>query len=64
SGFLRLRSAGQLWRAEPAGNGFYRLKTRFRGDNECLEGNNGSAGAFMDKCQNVSGQFWEVVAVD
>ncbi|MCC6461469.1 MAG: carbohydrate binding domain-containing protein [Saprospiraceae bacterium] len=43
--------------------GWYRLKTQFRGDGECLEGNQ-SAGtakggaAFMDKCQNVSGQLW------
>ena len=51
---------------EPAGGEYYRLKTMFRGDGECLEGNqagsrvhNGSA--FMDKEQNVSGQFWKLV---
>ncbi len=43
--------------------GHYRLKTQFRGSGECLEGNkmDGSKGgtAFMDKCQNVSGQLWK-----
>lgn len=56
---------GQLWRTEPAGNGFYRLKTQFRGDNECLEGNRRDSpvrdgSAFMDSCQNVTGQFWKL----
>ena len=44
--------------------GYYRLKTMFRGDGECLEGNQAGSdyhngAAFMDKCQNVSGQMWK-----
>ncbi len=35
-------------------------KTKFRGDGECLEGNSGGRAAFMDKCQNVTGQQWRV----
>ncbi|MFN8394829.1 MAG: hypothetical protein U0176_09180 [Bacteroidia bacterium] len=30
---------GQYWKFEDAGNGYYRLKTMFRGNAECLEGN-------------------------
>ena len=57
--------SGQLWKIEKTDQpGFYRLKTQFRGEGECLEGNrvNGSAkagAAFMDSCQNVSGQLWK-----
>ena len=45
-------------------SGYYRLKTMFRGDGECLEGNQATSkvhggNAFMDKCQNVSGQLWK-----
>ena len=46
-------------------SGYFKLTTQFReGSNECLEGNqrggsmNGAA--FMDSCQNVSGQLWRV----
>lgn len=47
-----------------AAGGYYRLKTQFRGINECLEGNQASSpvhggSAFMDQCQNVSGQLWK-----
>ncbi len=59
--------SGQLWKFEPAGNGWYKLKTVFQGNNKCLEGNKfdpastlGGA-AFMDNCQNVSGQLWKFV---
>ncbi len=45
-------------------DGYFKLTTQFReSQNECLEGNqvkgsmNGAA--FMDKCQNVSGQLWK-----
>jgi len=45
---------------------YFKLTTLFReGENECLEGNkvggsmNGAA--FMDKCQNVSGQLWKKI---
>ena len=56
----------QIWKVEDAGSGWYRLKTQFRGDAECLEGNQASSpahngAAFMDKCQNVSGQLWKFV---
>ena len=45
-------------------DGYFRLTTQFRESaKECLEGNqvNGSmnGAAFMDKCQNVSGQLWK-----
>jgi hypothetical protein len=58
--------SGQLWKFESAGNGFYRMKTQFRGPKgECLEGNRvkgfaKAGGAFMNKCQNVSGQLWKL----
>lgn len=55
-----------MWRFEPAGNGYYQLKTKFRGNGECLKGNQAGStvkggAAFMDKCQNVSGQLWKLV---
>ena len=59
--------SGQLWKLEPQGDGWYRLKTQFQGEGKCLEGNRfapestlGGA-AFMDNCQNVSGQLWKLV---
>ena len=56
---------GQLWRFEPAGNGFYKMQTQFGAPKgECLEGNqfkgDVSGVAFMDKCQAVSGQLWKI----
>jgi hypothetical protein len=50
----------------PTFAGQYRLKTVFRGDGECLEGNQADStvkggAAFMDKCQNVSGQLWNII---
>jgi hypothetical protein len=58
----RQNVSGQLWKFVPEGNA-YRLKTQFRGDGECLEGNQSTSqahggNAFMDKCQNVTGQLW------
>ena len=60
---------GQMWKLveDPNNKGFYRLKTKFRGEGECLEGNQiaGKAkkgAAFMDKCQNVTGQLWKIEA--
>ncbi len=43
---------------------YFRLKTMFRGENECLEGNGAASpvhkgSSFMDDCQNVSGQLWK-----
>ncbi|MGB0930811.1 MAG: RICIN domain-containing protein [Chitinophagales bacterium] len=59
--------SGQMWKLVPvdAHHGYYRLKTSFRGDGECMEGNDPNSpvkggAAFMDKCQNVSGQFWKI----
>lgn len=64
------RVTGQLWKFVDAGNGYYRMQTMFlEGDNKCLEGNRLSpdavlaGGAFMDNCQNVTGQFWQLVRV-
>ncbi|MGB1257566.1 MAG: RICIN domain-containing protein [Thiolinea sp.] len=61
--------SGQLWKFVPAGNGYYRLQTMFlEKENKCLEGNKVGSGstlggaAFMDNCQNVSGQLWKPVA--
>ncbi|MEO1761020.1 MAG: carbohydrate-binding protein [Cyanobacteria bacterium J06629_18] len=58
--------SGQLWKLVPAGNGYFRLKTMFlEKENKCLEGNKLSprstlkGAAFMDNCQNVSGQLWK-----
>ena len=62
--------SGQLWKAVPEGNGYFRLKTRFQGENKCLEGNRFApdavlrGAAFMDDCQNVSGQLWALVGGD
>ncbi len=46
-------------------DGWYHLKTQFRGDGECLEGNQAGSRtqggvAFMDKCKNVTGQLWKI----
>ena len=52
--------------AQSITDGYFRLTTQFReGHNECLEGNqrNGSmnGAAFMDTCQNVTGQMWKSI---
>ena len=60
--------SGQYWRIIPADNGYVRLTSMFlEGENKCLEGNRfdpastlGGA-AFMDTCQNVSGQLWKLI---
>ena len=49
----------------PSFDGYYRLKTQFQGDGKCLEGNQAAStvkggAAFMDSCQNVSGQLWKI----
>ncbi len=41
--------------------GWFRLKTQFQGEGKCLEGNGAGKPAFMDKCQNATGQFWKLV---
>jgi len=46
--------------------GYYRLKTQFRGESECLEGNDPSAttvhngAAYMTSVQNSLGQVWKI----
>lgn len=52
--------------APPVPGRWYRLQTVFRGANECFEGNQAASpvhggAAFMDRCQNVSGQLWRLV---
>ncbi len=54
--------------AAPAG--YFKLQTAFlESKNKCLEGNQVAKGAtlggaaFMDRCQNVSGQMWKMVPV-
>ncbi|MFD6664098.1 RICIN domain-containing protein [Micromonospora chalcea] len=50
--------------APPSAGGYYKLKTVFRGENECLEGNrvDGNStlagAAFQNTCQDVDGQAW------
>ena len=58
-------ASGQFWRFEAISNGYYKLKTLFlESENRCLEGNRLDAAstlqgaAFMDRCQNVTGQEW------
>lgn len=58
--------SGQFWKLVPAGNGYFRMKTQFlEKENKCLEGNRFApsstlkGAAFMDNCQNVSGQLWK-----
>lgn len=57
--------SGQAWKATAAGDGYFKLTSEFReNENECLEGNqkagSRNGAAFMDSCQNVSGQLWKV----
>ncbi len=58
---------GQMWKFIPQGNGYYKMTTRFlEKENKCFEGNRFAStstlkgAAFMDNCQNVSGQFWKI----
>ena len=57
-------NCGSLCRSR---TGNYKMKTVFQGDGKCLEGNRFAAtstlrgAAFMDNCQNVSGQLWKIV---
>ena len=64
------RQTGQFWKMVPDRDGYFRLKTLFQGENKCLEGNRLSSSsmlggaAFMDDCQNVTGQLWKVEKVN
>ena len=62
---------GQFWKFVDAGNGYYRLQTMFlEEENKCLEGNRFAeesvlgGGAFMDDCQDVTGQLWNIVEAE
>ncbi len=55
--------------AQSLPSGEFSLTTQFRkAEGECLEGNqiNGAleGAAFMDSCQNVSGQLWRVIPAE
>jgi len=62
--FAMLFSSAALAQAPmPVPGHWYKLQTVFRGAGECFEGNQSSSpvhggAAFMDSCQNVSGQSW------
>ncbi|MGL4514458.1 MAG: hypothetical protein ACRCT8_15325 [Lacipirellulaceae bacterium] len=62
--------SGQLWKAIPEGDGYFRLTTKFREEHdECLEGNQFDSSvkngcAFMDKKQDVSGQLWKAIPAE
>ncbi len=63
--------SGQFWKFVDAGDGYYRLQTMFlEGENKRLEGNRRAEDAFlggmafMDTCQNVTGQLWKLVPAD
>jgi uncharacterized protein YkwD len=65
--------SGQFWKFVDAGNNYFRMQTMFlEAENKCLEGQGGAApgsgavldgAAFMNDCQEVSGQLWQVVAL-
>ncbi len=60
---LLFSSAASAQPQLPVAGRWYKLQTVFRGAGECLEGNQSSSpvhggSAFMDRCQNVSGQSW------
>ncbi len=63
--------SGQFWKLADAGDGYYRLQTQFlEAENKCLESQGGAApgsdavlegAAFMNDCQDVTGQLWLLV---
>lgn len=62
--------AGQIWSIAAEENGFARLHTEFYEHSACLESNAPgsqrvhSGAAYMDACQNVTGQLWRLVRLD
>ena len=62
---------GQIWKAIPQGNGYFRLTTQFQESrNLCLEGSKPFApgdplngAARMDPCGNFSGQMWRLTPI-
>lgn len=62
---------GQLWRLVADGENSYRLQTQLlESQDKCLEGNRLAAesvlggAAFMDTCQNATGQLWQLIPVE
>ncbi len=57
---------GQAWSLTKRPDGYYTLRTKFLGEQKCLEGNQiagkvlGGA-AFLDTCREVTGQQWKLV---
>ncbi|MEI6064062.1 MAG: hypothetical protein WCQ26_05690, partial [Pseudanabaena sp. ELA748] len=53
--------SGQLWKIEPMGDGYNRLRNSFTGSRKCLDiVNDGRNNKLrMADCGNYSGQFWE-----
>ncbi|MET7879485.1 RICIN domain-containing protein [Micromonospora sp. DT68] len=57
---------GQAWSFTKRPDGYYTLRTKFLGEEKCLEGNQidgkvlGGA-AFLDTCREVTGQQWKLV---
>ena len=49
---------GQIWHIVPAGPNTYRLKTVYRGENECLDAAD-DGGVLMNACADRSSQLWE-----
>lgn len=64
--------SGQLWKAMPASNGYFRLTSMFlETENMCLEGSKPFApddllngAARMDPCGNFKGQLWRLIPRD
>lgn len=63
--------SGQLWKFVPNGDGYYQLQTQWlEPDDKCLEGNRLdperflAGAAYMDDCEDVSGQLWTFVPAD
>jgi hypothetical protein len=61
---------GMLWNFVPSErDGYFHLKNRYRGQNECLEGNQVSdqaplgGAAFMSPCTGQSGMLWKLVPI-
>jgi hypothetical protein len=63
AGALALGLAPMTASAQGFPQGYFGMTTQFReGANECLESRSaGNGAAFMDVCQNVSGQLWRAI---
>lgn len=63
--------SGQSWKLIPVNDGYFKLTTQFlESENMCLEGNKFDpsstlkGAAFMDTCQNVTGQLWKKIPAE